>query len=79
MGVKAAEIYMALGVGWHTDNAGRSAWHPRVPVLDHFPKAPEQVPADPFKQNLIDYKAVMIGDVQVVIDDAFVRLSQAAS
>jgi HK97 family phage major capsid protein len=32
-----------------------------------------------FKQNLIDYKAVMIGDVQVVTSDAFVKLSQAAS
>ncbi|MDT8903248.1 phage major capsid protein [Anaeroselena agilis] len=32
-----------------------------------------------FKQNLIDYKAVMIGDVQVIIADAFVKLSQAAA
>lgn len=32
-----------------------------------------------FKQNLIDYKAVMIGDVQVITGDAFVKLSQAAA
>jgi HK97 family phage major capsid protein len=32
-----------------------------------------------FKQNLIDYKAVMIGDVQVITGDAFVKLSQATA
>ncbi len=32
-----------------------------------------------FKQNLVDFKAVMIGDVQVITDDAFVKLSQAAA
>jgi HK97 family phage major capsid protein len=32
-----------------------------------------------FKQNLVDFKAVMIGDVQVIIADAFVKLSQAAA
>jgi HK97 family phage major capsid protein len=32
-----------------------------------------------FKQNLIDYKAVMIGDMQVITGDAFVKLSQATA
>lgn len=32
-----------------------------------------------FKLNLIDYKACMIADVQVITDDAFVKLSQAAA
>jgi len=32
-----------------------------------------------FKQNLVDFKAVMIGDVQVITSDAFVKLSQATA